>query len=374
MSDYFDNYFFTSNVSSHTCPGFGSNVCKPPNACARDPNTGRRYCCDVSDVCWTLTETCASDGSTIDCGTGTTKWCCVDQREKCTAAKNQVNICWATAHDILNNITNKVLNDTYSSLSSAHPSATTWAFSPEELIAQTAPPTTSGASPTSSGASSGTSAATNPSGSNDNGGGDNTTSKISSGAIAGIVIGAIAGVALIAAGLFFLWRRARNQNAAKAAGGYQAPGSGPPPGGIPDGAAAGAAAAAGNGLDDKPRYAGANNFGANDYNANSYYTGTPSPHPPPSSVPASELHGDMLIPQELPASVAFGAVPSELSATSPSVATHYGAASNSTDSPATAPAVPSSGPTNVSPEQAYQQPYQANGAAAAAPSPREGHQ
>jgi len=78
----------------------------------------------------------------------------------------------------------------------------------------------------------------------------------------------------------------------------------------------------------------------------------------------------MLIPQELPANTAFGAIPSELSATSPSVATHHSAVSNSADSPATVPAEPASGSANVSPEKFYQRPYQAGGAAA---SPQEGH-
>ncbi|ERS96569.1 hypothetical protein HMPREF1624_06776 [Sporothrix schenckii ATCC 58251] len=359
MSDYFDDYFFTSNVSDHTCPGFGSFVCKPPNACARDPNTGRRFCCDVKDVCWTITETCANDGSTLDCGTGTTTWCCVNGRERCTAAKNQINICWSTAHDILNNITNKDLNNTYSSLSSAHPSATTWAFSPDELIAKTAPPT----SPASSSAadSSATSGASSPAGPTGSSGAG--SSGIGGGAIAGIVVGSIAGVALIVAGLFFLWRLARNQKDGMAAAGY------------PDGTASGAAAAtSANGLDDKPRYAGAPNFGAHGYtNTNSYYTGSPSPHPPPSSVPTSELHGDNLIPQELPANQAFGANPSELSATSPTVGTHYSTVNNSAGSPAIPPAAPAAGSVDVPPEQAYQWSHQASGTAPAVPSQQERH-
>ncbi len=80
MTDYFDNYFFTSNVTDFVCPGFSSFQCTAPNACARDPNTGRRYCCDAADVCWTVTVDCARDGSTIDCGGGSTTWCCLDKR------------------------------------------------------------------------------------------------------------------------------------------------------------------------------------------------------------------------------------------------------------------------------------------------------
>ncbi|CAK7245867.1 MAG: hypothetical protein STHCBS139747_007472 [Sporothrix thermara] len=364
MTDYFDNYFFTSSISGYTCPGFGGNVCRPPNACARDPNNGRRYCCDVTGVCWTLTETCAKDGSTTDCGTGSQTWCCVDGREECTATKNQINICWATHHDILNNITNKVLNNTYSSLSKAHPSATTWAFDPLSLIALTAPPTSS-ATPSSavSSAASSASAASSSSASFSNAASAASTSalstspadstggskSISGGAIAGIVIGSVAGVALIAGVLFYLWRRARNKK--MASGSYQAPGSGPVPGGIPAGAVGGA-----SGLDDKQRYAGASDFGTGDYGSNAYYGNAASPMPP-ASAPVSELHGNNLPPpQELPASTAFGAAaPSELSAMSPSVPTAYTGISNY-GSPASGSAMLAS--TNASPELAYQQAHQ----------------
>ncbi len=79
MTDYFDNYFFTSNLTSFVCPGFSSFQCKEPNACARDPNTGKRYCCDSNDVCWTITSNCATDGTTLDCGGGDSTWCCLDK-------------------------------------------------------------------------------------------------------------------------------------------------------------------------------------------------------------------------------------------------------------------------------------------------------
>lgn len=46
-------------------------------SCARDGRTGKRYCCDYGDVCWTTTSPCASDGSTLDCGSGETTWCCL---------------------------------------------------------------------------------------------------------------------------------------------------------------------------------------------------------------------------------------------------------------------------------------------------------
>lgn len=59
MIDYFNDYFFASNSTGYVCPGFGSFKCEPKGgACARDPNTGKRYCCDYADVCWGRTTTC----------------------------------------------------------------------------------------------------------------------------------------------------------------------------------------------------------------------------------------------------------------------------------------------------------------------------
>jgi len=80
-SDYFDDYFFTSNLTQYVCPDFGSNQCKPPNACARDPKSGKTYCCDsqAPHVCWSTTEACAKDGSTSNCGDGQNAWCCLSK-------------------------------------------------------------------------------------------------------------------------------------------------------------------------------------------------------------------------------------------------------------------------------------------------------
>jgi hypothetical protein len=62
VPDYFHNYFFTSELTEHVCPGFNTALCTPPNACASDPNTGATYCCDAElpespqqgRVCWRL--------------------------------------------------------------------------------------------------------------------------------------------------------------------------------------------------------------------------------------------------------------------------------------------------------------------------------
>lgn len=102
------------------------------------------------------------------------------------------------AHDTLNNISSSVLNETYSSLSSAQPSASSYTFDPLTLIAQTQTTSTQAATATNS--------AGPP---NDN----PSPNSLSSGAIAGIVIGVVAAIAIACLGAFLLVRhRQRKQN------------------------------------------------------------------------------------------------------------------------------------------------------------------
>jgi hypothetical protein len=93
------------------------------------------------------------------------------------------------AHDTLNNISSNVLNQVYSSLSSAEPSASSYSFDPLELISQTQTTSTQTANPTHS---------TRPT---------NNNSPISKGAIAGIVIGVLASIVIACLATYFLVRR-----------------------------------------------------------------------------------------------------------------------------------------------------------------------
>ncbi|KAH8690650.1 hypothetical protein BGW36DRAFT_58296 [Talaromyces proteolyticus] len=212
MTDAFDSYFFSSNLSSYSCPALNNLECQPPAACARESSTGNEYCCDAGDVCWRFASKCQTDGSTLSCGNGDNTWCCLYPSEICTQTSGQINICWSTAHDTLTNISLSTLNQTYLSLSSASPSASSWSFSPEKLIAATATTTTSTSTSTtkhtamttdthSSTTSATPSSTTSPS----------SSSSLSGGAIAGIVIGAVAGVVIIVALLLYLFRRRRGQ-------------------------------------------------------------------------------------------------------------------------------------------------------------------
>jgi hypothetical protein len=79
MTDYYDNYFFTSSLTSNQCPALALD-CSPLNACARDPNTGSTYCCDSNNnQCWRGSTDCATDGSTSACGSGDNSWCCLSK-------------------------------------------------------------------------------------------------------------------------------------------------------------------------------------------------------------------------------------------------------------------------------------------------------
>jgi hypothetical protein len=94
------------------------------------------------------------------------------------------------AHDTLNNISSNVLNQVYSSLSSAEPSASSYSFDPLELISQTQTTSTQTANPTHS---------TGPT--------NNNVSPISKGAITGIVIGVLASIVIACLATYFLVRR-----------------------------------------------------------------------------------------------------------------------------------------------------------------------
>ncbi|KAE8159878.1 hypothetical protein BDV40DRAFT_302892 [Aspergillus tamarii] len=198
---HYSDYYFTSNLTSYTCPTFNNLQCQPPNACAREPATGKLYCCDYNDglgnICWSITSECANNNSTRFCGTGDHTWCCLYETESCTEADNQLNICWNNELSPLGNISGQVLEDTYSSLRAEAPSATTWAFDPQSLI-----PATSTSTPSTTTAV--TTSTLRPS---------SSSASLSGGAIAGIVVGVVAMVAIVlGGGVYLLKRHRRRQN------------------------------------------------------------------------------------------------------------------------------------------------------------------
>ncbi|KAM3070504.1 hypothetical protein ACMFMG_010326 [Clarireedia jacksonii] len=232
-SDSFDNFYFTSNLTDYVCPGFGSARCPPPKACARDTRTGATYCCDTRDpnrpkmgrVCWNIGTNCLKDGTTEDCGDGNYVWCCLSKTEVCTRNSGQINNCWNTAHDTLQDIDPSVLNDTYLSLSSATSALSSWTFDPATLIAatqtsssSTTPPSvsaTSTVSPTSTVSSTSTVSPTStvPLESNISPT-SSPSSHVSGGAIGGIVVGVVAVIALVAGFVIYFSRRRNKEKRA----------------------------------------------------------------------------------------------------------------------------------------------------------------
>lgn len=134
--------------------------------------------------------------------------------EECTQTKDQINVCWSTVDNPVANLSDTRMNDTFSSLSSAKPSASSFPISLAQLQA-TATPTTSlpvslSASSLSSATAASISATTTPSSS----AAPVSEEKkgISGGAIGGIVGGVVGGLALIGVAGFLLFRRRKNNS------------------------------------------------------------------------------------------------------------------------------------------------------------------
>lgn len=198
MSNRFDQFIFTSNATKFVCPKWGTAPnafvynykCIAPRACAIGPNSSnRQYCCSPGSACFRPPSKCASDGSTFTCTGLGASWCCLTNEESCGQNPSKINICISLTDDILRNVSGSVLNKTYSSLTSAQPSASSYSFDPYELMAQTQ--TTSTEASTS----------TQTAGPSDH------HHSLSGGAIAGIVLGVFGGVAVIAFLIAFILKR-----------------------------------------------------------------------------------------------------------------------------------------------------------------------
>ncbi|ORY12422.1 hypothetical protein BCR34DRAFT_300271 [Clohesyomyces aquaticus] len=211
LADY-DKFYFSSNATNWQCDGI-SFQCPAPQVCAHESLLDKYYCCGPGkdSVCWSGAQDCggsngAPSSNQVGCGSGVNAFCCLNTREECTQRFNQINICWATPPTPFANLTDKEVNKTFSSLSSARPKASSYTFDLAQLIASTTSSSSSTATPSvpSSAFPSTTSAPASSTPTQS----QSSNSGLSGGAIGGIVVGVIGGLALIGAGcFFFFWRR-----------------------------------------------------------------------------------------------------------------------------------------------------------------------
>ncbi|KAF2213190.1 hypothetical protein CERZMDRAFT_96857 [Cercospora zeae-maydis SCOH1-5] len=208
-ADYTEWYFSGNN----SCPGLGIACNAPDSLCAYDSVVDKYYCCSGAsyNICRAFAAECGgSNGSPSssqqECTSGSVSWCCLENIESCTQRTGQVNVCVATQDNPIGAVPQSLMNETFSSLSSASPSASTFSVDVASLAARaTATSTTSSASTsTSSPTSTASETASPPNGGSNDG--------VSGGTIAGAVVGGVAGLALIGALVWFLLRRRARRN------------------------------------------------------------------------------------------------------------------------------------------------------------------
>lgn len=190
--------------------------CPAPSMCSMDTLTRKWYCCEPGNQdgpCWNGASTCGGSGTNqpsgqqIGCSNLDVNYCCSDA-EQCTKNAKQFRICWSKQENPIRFLNSTELNQTYSSLSSAQPSATSITIDKAKLLAMTSttPGVSPSSTPTSASATSSITSSSTPASS--------SSSGLSGGAIGGIVGGIVGGLALLGAIGFFLWRRKRSAQGA----------------------------------------------------------------------------------------------------------------------------------------------------------------
>ncbi|GIZ37267.1 hypothetical protein CKM354_000072000 [Cercospora kikuchii] len=204
-ADYTEWYFSGNN----SCPGLGIACNAPDSLCAYDSVVDKYYCCSGAsyNVCRAFAADCGgSNGepssSQQECTSDSVSWCCLDSRESCTQRTGQINVCIASQDNPIGEVPQSLINETYASLSSASPSASTFSVDVASLVSRaTATSTSSSATTTSTSSPTSTASETASPPSED------SDSGVSGGTIAGAVVGGVAGLALIGALVWFLLRR-----------------------------------------------------------------------------------------------------------------------------------------------------------------------
>ncbi|OCK74759.1 hypothetical protein K432DRAFT_429842 [Lepidopterella palustris CBS 459.81] len=219
--------FFLSQIQDE-CSMDGVSLSAPENTahgslCAYDSVSKKIWACPAPDsMCWGMAESCTGGNSTtpasnqLGCPVGSpTSWCCDLVAENCTETSGQINICWAKgvvnpnagvppaaassiAASSLAAISSAAIASRISALATANLATTTL------VITTSTPASVSTTTTPNSVSTSAIATQSSTSGSR----------PLSGGAIAGVTIAAVAGLAVILVVAFFIWRRAKNKHKA----------------------------------------------------------------------------------------------------------------------------------------------------------------
>jgi len=226
---YYSDQLDTCSYNDVSIPA--SNNTENGGLCAWVDATSRVYACPATDpTCWTWYQTCGSGNSAssdqILCDNAGSTWCCPNT-ETCTTDPNQINVCISSFDNPNANVQPgpaesvefqvlgiSTLASTVQTASLIATASQTF-FSTITLSSSTSSSsaTTTSSSSTSSSTSrlsstqTGSTPAAATSSASQTAVATKSSSSLSGGAIAGIVIGALAFIALLAAGAYFLLRK-----------------------------------------------------------------------------------------------------------------------------------------------------------------------
>jgi hypothetical protein len=213
-------FFYTKTLD--ICAIYG--VSMPANeitthggVCAYRRDVARVYGCPSSSnpKCWTWNQTCNEDliGQAV-CNRVNTQWCCnAVAGETCATGDNKINICISNFTSPQEGISMDEANQVYlaaiskTSVMATKQSVQPTPFSTRQLDSTAAPTLTS---TTTSGTSTSTGTPAPTDNTRPSAGSNSDRLSVSGGAIAGIVIGVLAVIAIVG-GLFWLLRRRKNK-------------------------------------------------------------------------------------------------------------------------------------------------------------------
>ncbi|KAH6622002.1 hypothetical protein C7974DRAFT_377632 [Boeremia exigua] len=211
VSAGFDSFEFSSNATNRICRNMKFK-CRPPAICAHEKVADKYYCCHPGGKCTGSKEVCthgiALAGQQL-CDKNDTAFCCMKTSEQCTEIGEQINVCWSNTLNPVEHISEEVMNNAFSSLSSADPSATAYAVKLIDLLQLSTSTMVSSSTATSASSSENPSIVSSASSSPTSNTKLQENNWLSGGAIGGIIGGVVGGLALLGVVGFLLWRPRR---------------------------------------------------------------------------------------------------------------------------------------------------------------------